>query len=90
MPEYAPGVNERRPSTPPRASGLSAVVVAAEIAFLVWLGVRRGQLVQFLFLALMGALALYGASLAAASSARMARWMRTRGTDEGGDEPRPR
>ena len=73
-----------------RPSRLYGAVIAAEIAFLLWLGWHRGQLVQFVFLALMGALALYGASFAAASSARMARWMRTGGMQEGGDEPRPR
>jgi hypothetical protein len=66
----------------PRPSNLYVAIVVAEVAFLVWLGWRRSQLVAFGFLALMGALALYGANIAAISSARMARWMRTRGMDD--------
>jgi hypothetical protein len=79
-------VNEERGSARPRPSNLYVGVVAVEVAFFVWLGWRRGQLAEFVILGVMGALALYGASYAAASSARMARWMRTRGadTDEGG------
>jgi hypothetical protein len=60
-------------------------VVVAEVAFLIWLGWHRGQLLAFGFLALMGAVALLGANYAAASSARMARWMRARGTETDGD-----
>jgi len=65
-----------------RRSNLYVAVVAAEVTFLVWLGWHRGQLLAFAFLALMGAVALLGANYAAASSARMARWMRARGVDE--------
>src|SRR5205823_995371 len=65
-----------------RRSNLYIAVVAAEMTFLVWLGWHRGQLLAFAFLALMGAVALVGANYAAASSARIARWMRARGADE--------
>jgi UPF0716 family protein affecting phage T7 exclusion len=68
-----------------RASTAYLALVAAEILFFVWLGWHRGQLAEFTVVALAGALALYGASYAAASSARMAKWMRNR--SEGGDDP---
>jgi hypothetical protein len=83
-------VDDRRDTVRPRPSNLYLAVVAVEVAFFLWLGWHRGRLAEFLLFGLIGALALYGAGYAAASSARMARWMRTRGTQEGGDQPRPR